>query len=112
MLERAENARHAREVARPPRPDDREAKRDFGIQLAYLDGRSIRCNFAQGACNDTMDKYAVGEDRGTLEDVVEPYVIHRGFLNRTPRGRVATRVARDYFEIPLPGGVGSQPKLL
>ncbi len=55
---------------------------------------------------------AVGEDRGTLEDVVEPYLIHRGFLSRTPRGRVATRLARDYFEMPLPDGVGSQQKLL
>ncbi len=55
---------------------------------------------------------AVGEDRGTLEDVVEPYLIHRGFLARTPRGRVATRLARDYFESPLPDGVGSQQKLL
>ncbi|MFB3117385.1 MAG: Holliday junction DNA helicase RuvB C-terminal domain-containing protein, partial [Myxococcota bacterium] len=55
---------------------------------------------------------AVGEDSGTLEDVVEPYLIHRGFLSRTSRGRVATRLARDYFEIPLPDGVGSQQKLL
>jgi Holliday junction DNA helicase RuvB len=55
---------------------------------------------------------AVGEDRGTLEDVVEPYLIHRGFLSRTPRGRVATRLASDYFGMPLPDGAGSQPKLL
>jgi len=55
---------------------------------------------------------AIGEDRGTLEDVVEPYLIHRGFLSRTPRGRVATRLARDYFAMPLPDGLGSQPKLL
>ena len=55
---------------------------------------------------------AVGEDRGTLEDVVEPYLIHRGFLSRTPRGRVATRLAKEYFEMPLPDGAGSQQKLL
>ncbi|MCH7599605.1 MAG: Holliday junction branch migration DNA helicase RuvB [Myxococcales bacterium] len=40
---------------------------------------------------------AVGEDKGTLEDVVEPFLIHRGFLDRTPRGRVATRHARLYL---------------
>jgi len=40
---------------------------------------------------------AVGEDKGTLEDVVEPYLIHQGFLDRTPRGRVATRRARDHL---------------
>jgi len=40
---------------------------------------------------------AVGEDRGTLEDVVEPYLIHQGFLDRTPRGRVATSRAIDFW---------------
>jgi Holliday junction DNA helicase RuvB len=55
---------------------------------------------------------AVGEDRGTLEDVVEPYLIHQGFLSRTPRGRVATRLAREYFGVPLPDGPGNQQELL
>ncbi len=55
---------------------------------------------------------AVGEDRGTLEDVVEPYLIHQGFLNRTPRGRVATRIAREYFGVPVRDPNGKQPKLL
>jgi holliday junction DNA helicase RuvB len=56
---------------------------------------------------------AVGEDRGTLEDVVEPYLIHQGFLARTPRGRVATRHARERFGIPEPAAPlpGAQPKL-
>jgi Holliday junction DNA helicase RuvB len=40
---------------------------------------------------------AVGEDKGTLEDVVEPFLIHQGFLDRTPRGRIATRRAREHF---------------
>ncbi len=43
---------------------------------------------------------ALGEDKGTLEDVVEPYLIHQGFLARTPRGRVATRHARLHFGFP------------
>ena len=34
---------------------------------------------------------AVGEDKGTLEDLVEPFLIKGGFLDRTPRGRMATR---------------------
>jgi Holliday junction DNA helicase RuvB len=55
---------------------------------------------------------AVGEDKGTLEDVVEPYLIHEGFLARTPRGRVATRLSREYFGAPLPGGDPTQRKLL
>ena len=43
---------------------------------------------------------AVGEDSGTLEDVVEPYLIYRGFLTRTPRGRVATPHAYTHLGLP------------
>ena len=41
---------------------------------------------------------AVGEDKGTLEDVVEPFLIHQGFLDRTPRGRVATARALEHWK--------------
>jgi Holliday junction DNA helicase RuvB len=44
---------------------------------------------------------AVGEDKGTIEEVVEPYLIYQGFLDRTPRGRVATRAAREHLGIAL-----------
>jgi Holliday junction DNA helicase RuvB len=54
---------------------------------------------------------AVGEDKGTLEDVVEPYLIHQGFLTRTPRGRVATERARLHLGFPAPAPP-SQAKLL
>jgi holliday junction DNA helicase RuvB len=47
---------------------------------------------------------AVGEERGTLEDVVEPYLIQEGFLQRTSRGRVATRSAYEHFKVALPVG--------
>ena len=47
---------------------------------------------------------AVGEDKGTLEDVVEPYLIHCGFLTRTPRGRVATERALAHLGQPAAGG--------
>jgi len=40
---------------------------------------------------------AIGEERGTIEDVLEPYLIQQGFLMRTPRGRVATQRAYQYF---------------
>jgi Holliday junction DNA helicase RuvB len=50
----------------------------------------------------------VGEDRGTLEDLYEPYLIQEGFLQRTPRGRVATRRAYDHLGVaPPPGQTGS-----
>ena len=45
---------------------------------------------------------AVGEERGTLEDVVEPYLIQEGFLQRTSRGRVATRNAYQHFGLTAP----------
>jgi Holliday junction DNA helicase RuvB len=43
---------------------------------------------------------AVGEDKGTLEDVVEPFLIYKGFLARTPRGRVSTRLAHVHLGFP------------
>jgi len=57
---------------------------------------------------------AVGEDRGTLEDLVEPFLIQGGFLDRTPRGRVATPAAWRHFgrTAPGPGGGSRQPRLL
>ena len=45
---------------------------------------------------------AVGEERGTLEDVIEPYLIQEGYLARTSRGRIATRLAYVHFGIELP----------
>jgi Holliday junction DNA helicase RuvB len=45
---------------------------------------------------------AIGEERGTIEDVLEPYLIQQGFLMRTPRGRVATRTAYVHFGLPVP----------
>ncbi len=45
---------------------------------------------------------AIGEERGTLEDVVEPYLIQQGFLIRTPRGRLATRAAWAHFGLRPP----------
>ncbi|MFA7095148.1 MAG: Holliday junction branch migration DNA helicase RuvB [Gammaproteobacteria bacterium] len=40
---------------------------------------------------------AIGEERGTIEDVLEPYLIQQGFMMRTPRGRMATRNAYEHF---------------
>jgi len=44
---------------------------------------------------------AIGEERDTIEDVIEPYLIQQGFLNRTPRGRVATETCYEHFHRPL-----------
>ena len=45
---------------------------------------------------------AVGEERGTIEDVLEPYLIQQGFMMRTARGRVATSNAYLHFGLPAP----------
>ena len=49
---------------------------------------------------------AVGEERDTLEDVIEPYLIQQGFLQRTPRGRVAAPAAYRHFGLQPPDGAG------
>ena len=45
---------------------------------------------------------ALGEERGTIEDVIEPYLIQQGFIMRTARGRVATRSAYQHFGLKVP----------
>lgn len=45
---------------------------------------------------------AIGEERGTIEDVIEPYLILKGFLMRTPRGRVATANSYQHFGMKVP----------
>ncbi|MBT7483021.1 MAG: Holliday junction branch migration DNA helicase RuvB [Nitrosomonadales bacterium] len=45
---------------------------------------------------------AIGEEKETIEDVIEPYLIQQGFLMRTPRGRVATPQTYKHFEISIP----------
>jgi Holliday junction DNA helicase RuvB len=49
---------------------------------------------------------AVGEERGTLETIVEPFLIQEGFLKRTPQGRVATRRAYEHLGFKFGGGPG------
>jgi Holliday junction DNA helicase RuvB len=45
---------------------------------------------------------AISEERGTIEDMLEPYLIQQGFLMRTSRGRMATRMAYEYFGLKRP----------
>ena len=47
---------------------------------------------------------AIGESRDTIEDVLEPYLIQQGYLQRTPRGRIATPAAWTHFGLAHPGG--------
>ena len=43
----------------------------------------------------------IGEESDTIEDVYEPYLMQIGFINRTPRGRMVTRLAYEHFGIPF-----------
>jgi Holliday junction DNA helicase RuvB len=47
---------------------------------------------------------AIGEEAGTIEDVIEPYLIQQGYLQRTPRGRIATQAAYRHLGLVPPGG--------
>ncbi|OZB29085.1 MAG: Holliday junction branch migration DNA helicase RuvB [Pseudomonas sp. 34-62-33] len=51
---------------------------------------------------------AIGEERHTIEDVLEPYLIQQGYMMRTPRGRVVTRHAYLHFGLNIPRRVGEQ----
>ena len=48
--------------------------------------------------------HAIGEEADTIEDVIEPYLIQQGYLQRTPRGRVATLAAYRHFGLAAPSG--------
>ena len=54
---------------------------------------------------------SISEEADTIEEVYEPYLIQLGFLNRTPRGRVATELAYEYFNVKPKHRNGDQPGL-
>jgi Holliday junction DNA helicase RuvB len=75
------------------------------LGLDELDRSTLRCivtKFDGGPVGVESLAAALSEERDTLEDVVEPYLIQEGFLQRTPRGRVATRRACEHLGLPLP----------
>jgi len=81
-------------------------KMDRALLLAIID------KFAGGPVGLDTLAAAIGEERDTIEDVYEPFLIQEGFLARTPKGRVATAIAYGYFgrragtQPPEPGQQG------
>jgi len=78
-----------------------------GLGFDNLDRRLLTIiidHFAGGPVGLDTLAASIGEERGTLEDVVEPYLIQQGYLQRTPRGRVATARAYAHLgrEMPKP----------
>ena len=68
---------------------------DRSLLLAVIE------KFAGGPVGIDSLAAAISEERGTIEDVLEPYLIQQGFLMRTPRGRVVTDKARQHFGFEL-----------
>ncbi len=74
------------------------------LGLDEIDARMIRTmieNFGGGPVGLDTIAATIGEEANTIEDVYEPYLLRLGFISRTPRGRVATKLAYDHFEIPF-----------
>jgi len=73
------------------------------LGLDHMDQKLIRTlieKFDGGPVGISTLSAAIGEEKDTIEDVFEPYLIQHGYLARTPRGRVATRIAYEHFGIP------------
>ena len=74
--------------------------------LNRMDKRILTCiidKFNGGPVGLTTISTAVAEEADTLEEVIEPFLIQQGYLERTPRGRQATKKAYDYLNKQLPG---------
>ena len=85
----------------------------FGLDL--LDRNvllAIMTKFDGGPVGIDSIAAAIGEERGTIEDVIEPYLIQQGFLMRTARGRVATRAAWRHFGLDMPSEVAGRQQRL
>ena len=62
--------------------------------------RVICVKFAGGPVGLSTLSVAVGEERDTIEDVYEPYLLQLGMIKRTPRGRAATHHAYEHLDLP------------
>ena len=86
---------------------------DFALDLMEVDRygldqtdrailRMMIENFQGGPVGLETLAASIGEDAGTIEDVYEPYLLQHGFIQRTPRGRVATAKAYGHLGLPVP----------
>ena len=84
-----------------------ELGRGFAAGLDNVDRATLEAiinKFRGGPVGLTTLAAATHEEMATLEEVVEPYLMHIGFLTRTPRGRIATEAAYKHFGLVPPGG--------
>jgi Holliday junction DNA helicase RuvB len=86
-----------------------------GRGLDGMDRRYLGCiaeNYGGGPVGVETLAAALGDERDVIEDVIEPYLIQEGFVQRTPRGRLLTRIAFRHLELPMPAGLPPQLDLL
>jgi len=86
-----------------------------GLGLDAMDRRYLRCigeTFAGGPVGLDTLAAALSEERDSIEDVIEPYLLQIGFIQRTPRGRLLTIPAFRHLGLAPPGRGGSQLDLL
>ena len=72
--------------------------------------KSIMTKFDGGPVGIDSLAAAIGEERGTIEDVIEPYLIQQGFMMRTPRGRMVTKRSWAYFGLQMPDNTPASPQ--
>jgi holliday junction DNA helicase RuvB len=79
--------------------------------LDAMDRRYLRCigeNYAGGPVGVETLAAALGDERDVIEEVIEPYLIQEGFVQRTPRGRMLTLSAFRHLDLPAPAGLVPQ----
>ena len=82
--------------------------------LDSLDRRYLRClieHYGGGPAGVETLAYAIAEARDAVEDVIEPYLMQQGFIQRTPRGRIAAARAYTHIGLTPPPSPGGQPGL-
>jgi len=80
-----------------------------GSGLDVMDRKLLRCmldKFSGGPVGVDNIAAAIGEERDTIEDVLEPFLIQQGFLQRTSRGRIATALSYRHFGLAPPAAAG------
>jgi Holliday junction DNA helicase RuvB len=83
------------------------------LGLDHMDRRLLQAvmeKFDGGPVGVVSLAAAIGEERDTIEDVLEPYLIQQGFLMRTPRGRTATHAAYGHFGLAMPSTGRARPR--
>lgn len=95
---------------------------DGGLNMLEIDGygldytdrvilEAIITKFSGGPVGLDTLAATTGEESGTIEDIIEPFLLQLGFIQRTPRGRTATRAAYDYMKIKYPENNSNQMRL-